>query len=204
MGSEKLDFQVSDVPNCAVAVASIGNGVKLLAAGLSIDPTSPTPAGKYRIDTKQNLVNNHSLPLKVVAKSRFLPTQTQMVMAVEQMISSVELTNPSALISLESEQNVTDIVSKPLAAWNEEKKRLLWKLTDLKSGPNKYLAQWSVSGRSTNATKPVAIRYQMGSTTGGEWPMLKASMPEIKDHGSQHVCQNMIRNITVLQFLEQT
>jgi hypothetical protein len=126
---------------------------------------------RYRSETSPS---NNSFGMRVSARWRSLPRQSQLAILCEAPIASnsischdettgaAKITELSILVT--TDDDASAIVTRPTAAWNQEKKKLLWKLPRIELGDSggqnsvKFLAQWDVDQRSEQV-KGIAMKY---------------------------------------------
>jgi hypothetical protein len=127
---------------------------------------------KYRVDNIQ--ASQNMIPLRVSSRMKTLPTQTQLVISYERNVESI-CTDPQThsmsrindlVILVDADSDTRAVVTKPLAAFHQEKKKIMWKMGDLNAEPGvpqdqapttKLLAQWEVTKQSQGSA--VSVRF---------------------------------------------
>lgn len=142
--------------------------VELDKAAQASDPTIV----KYRVES----LPSHSalIPLKISSRMRAQPKQTQLVISYERNAASICTDAQSNTFSklselailVDADPGTRAVVTKPLAAFHQEKKKIMWKMGDLPQEPamvqdavpsTKLLAQWEVQERSKGSA--VSARF---------------------------------------------
>jgi hypothetical protein len=144
-GKDKVEFKGLD--GSIIALNSSGIAEFTVNAA-SLHEGEFTTIAKYKMTSEKP----KQAPLKIQAKLRVLSSQTQMVLAIERSSSSdTQIPNTSIgemQVLATADQDATNVVCKPSAAWNPDKKKILWKVAALEKNEDetrRLLAQWDRS-----------------------------------------------------------
>lgn len=132
---------------------------------------------KYQVHVPQHKIAQY-VPLNVDARWRFESHQTSFLLTYTPNAECLLVQGPAVVpakleevsfVTSVGPTKVSSVMSKPDGQWNEQQKRIHWKLEDgvslssSPSGPGKLLARFQVEGEGS--TQPVQVRWRIPGQT---------------------------------------
>lgn len=135
----------------------------------SLKPQQPHVICSYSFEVDDSMPNLLALNCACKTKHNLTANKCQLVVQCDRVLDTElqkrDLLDLSVVVGIDGE--VSSVVSKPTAIWNDEKNKMLWKVGTLASNTQsmKFLAQWDV--KKQGSTKPtVLIKYRCAELQG--------------------------------------